>query len=50
MNYQLKLALPLLAIVTMAACTDETNATDDPLAGNWSNAECFGTSSKPARH
>ena len=48
MNKQSSLSLPLLTILVLAACSDETNATDDPLAATWTNAECFGTNGKPA--
>ncbi len=46
MNNKVILAFPLLSLLAMAACG--TNATDDPLAGTWTNTQCFGTSTKPA--
>jgi len=47
MNKSLNLAFSLLASFGLAAC-GSTDAVDDPLAGTWTNAECFGVSSKPA--
>ncbi len=41
------LAFSLLASFALAACGG-TDAVDDPLAGTWTNSECFGASSKPA--
>jgi hypothetical protein len=42
---KLALGLSLVSLFAITGCTD---ASDDPLAGTWSNESCFGTTSKPA--
>jgi azurin len=47
MNFnKIALGFSLLSGLAMAGC--DKRVEDDPLAGTWSNTECFGSSSMPA--
>lgn len=47
MNFD-KIALGFLFVPALAVAGCGNGVEDDPLVGNWSNTECFGSSSMPA--
>jgi hypothetical protein len=42
---KITIGFSLVSLIAMAGCG---NGVDDPLAGTWSNTDCYGVSSKPA--